>query len=135
MGLDMYAYSVSQDNVIDDFNFKRPTNDEADDNKVNDLFYWRKHPNLHGLMEQIWIDRGGCTEGSTEGVFNCQKIRLYLEDITRIENAVNSGNLPLTEGFFFGVSTPEQKEEDLEFCALAKSEIEKGRAVYYDSWW
>ena len=131
MGLDMYAYSVGQDNVIDDFSFKR----SQEDSEVNDLFYWRKHPNLHGFMERIWRDR--CENGgaSSDDVFNCKPIRLRIEDIVEIEDAVKNGILPDTSGFFFGESTDERKNEDLEFCALAKIEIEKGRAVYYDSWW
>jgi hypothetical protein len=127
MGLDMYAYSVSQDNVIDDFSFKR----SAVDSEVNELFYWRKHPNLHGFIENIWRDRGA----PSDDVFNCKPIRLHILDIRQIEHAVENELLPVTEGFFFGQSTSEQKSEDLEFCALAKIEIEKGRAVYYDSWW
>ena len=40
MGLDMYAFSVKKENVIDTFHIK------PDNNYL--LYYWRKHPNLHG---------------------------------------------------------------------------------------
>ena len=49
MGLDMYAYCVDPDDVINDFGFRL--------NSTTQFFYWRKHPNLHGLMEGLWRER------------------------------------------------------------------------------
>ena len=41
MGLDMYAYVASK-------------NDEGENVTERELAYWRKHPNLHGWMEELW---------------------------------------------------------------------------------
>lgn len=34
-----------------------------------ELHYWRKHPNLHGWMEQLYRDKGGAEE-----IFNCAAV-------------------------------------------------------------
>lgn len=60
-----------------------------------EIAYWRKHPNLHGYIVQNFAD----------GVDECQKIRLNKDDVEKILNAVVSNSLPVTTGFFFGVST------------------------------
>ena len=44
MGLDMYAYTA--------------TKPDADyETEQREIAYWRKHPNLHGWMEQLWCSR------------------------------------------------------------------------------
>ena len=54
MGLDMYAFSVKKENVIDTFHIKP-------DNKYL-LYYWRKHPNLHGQFKNLYYSKGGKVE-------------------------------------------------------------------------
>ena len=54
MGLDMYAFTTSE--TIPAVDFKDPA-DSAE------LPYWRKHPNLHGWMEQPYRQKGGKSEG------------------------------------------------------------------------
>ena len=54
MGLDMYAFSVKKENVIDTFHIKP-------DNKYL-LHYWRKHPNLHGQFKNLYYSKGGKVE-------------------------------------------------------------------------
>ena len=97
-----------------------------------ELCYWRKHPNLHGWMQQVYEGKGGSTFqwGSFSG-----PVKLNTEDIDALEEAVNAGSLPHTTGFFFGESVPEQKEMDLKFIQLAREALADGWSVYYDSWW
>jgi hypothetical protein len=48
MGLDMYPYVTSEaPRAQVDF--------RADD--ATEIHYWRKHPNLHGWMEQLYRDK------------------------------------------------------------------------------
>lgn len=120
MGLDMYAFTTS----------KTPT--RSVDFKVTDaqeLHRWRKHPNLHGWMHDLYYAKGGTAE------FNCAPVVLTIEDIDRLENAIKAGNLPQTAGFFFGVTDGTECEDDLEFIAKARAAIADGLTVYYDSWW
>lgn len=129
MGLDMYAFSVKKENVIDTFHIKS-------DNKYL-LHYWRKHPNLHGWFENLYYSKGGKVEP-----FDCQYLNLSLADLNLLEKDIKNFNLPETTGFFFGKdeehSTNELNEDDLddlEFIEKARKAIENGEYVYYYSWW
>ena len=124
MGLDMYAFTTK-------FKPKTPVDFKiADDVTITELFYWRKHPNLHGWMEQLYRSKGG--EGSD---FNGDKVALTLADLDALEAAIREEVLPETTGFFFGESRPEEKNSDFEFIDLARKAIAQGLTVYYDSWW
>jgi hypothetical protein len=94
------------------------------------LYYWRKHPNLQGWMEQLYRAKGG--KGKQ---FNTNTVRLDKEDLDALEQAVAMGGLPETTGFFFGESEPEHAEQDREFLKLARAAIAEGYVVFYDSWW
>ena len=125
MGLDMYAWRVKAENAVGDFDF----NGDAD--KPVELFYWRKHHDLHGWMQDLYASKGGDHE------FNCIPVRLTLEDLDNLEQDLKANQLPETIGFFFGDNPPddETKERDLDFIAKAREAITEGDAVYYDSWW
>jgi hypothetical protein len=57
-------------------------------------------PNLHGWMESLYCEKGGTADS-----FNCVNLQLTARDLDRLETAIRSGTLPLTQGFFFGEST------------------------------
>lgn len=127
MGLDMYANKVKfqPDSEID---FSIPEDSESTDQQI---FYWRKHSNLHGWMENLYNHKGGTDE------FNCVKLQLTLEDLNSLERDLNSARLPQTSGFFFGRSqgSLEEINNDLSFVKEAKTAISEGYIVYYNSWW
>jgi len=121
MGLDMYAYAT------------RETLPGAVDFKVNDaseIHYWRKHPDLHGWMEELYFKKGGSAEQ-----FNCVTLALTSADLDRLERDVKADGLPDTEGFFFGESDGSEVDDDLLFIAKAREAISAGMNVFYDSWW
>jgi hypothetical protein len=120
MGLDMYAFTTSQDIPPTDF-------DEPRD--CAELFYWRKHPNLHGWMEQVYFENGGRNN------FNCAPVQLELAHLDALEEAIRRDELPHTTGFFFGESQPEEKERDFEFVRKAREALRIGKRVFYASWW
>jgi hypothetical protein len=128
MGLDMYCWAIEPKKikVLEDINaeFKK-------DQKPEELFYWRKHHDLHGYFENLYRERGG------EDEFNCVKLRLYETDLDNLEQDVINKKLPQTTGFFFGDQpvTDEDVENDLLFIAKARQAIKEGKAVFYDSWW
>jgi len=129
MGLDMYAHRVAAEHAVDDFTVARNENDEGYE---EELFYWRKHHDLHGWMERLYRTKGGDAES-----FNCVKVRLTMEDLDALEKDVLSYNLPSTQGFFFGNNPPDEDsvQRDMEFISKAKTAVAMGDAVYYDSWW
>ena len=120
MGLDQYAEARKGEPTI---------NEEGEKEWVDsyELAYWRKHPNLQGMMEGKW---------DGEGEFNCVDVELDLEDIEELEEAVKGSDLPETGGFFFGEDSSEHyKEQDLQFCADARKALGDGYTVVYSSWW
>ena len=130
MGLDMYAISFDQDRLEDpdamvDIKTKEGTEGEQ-------IHYWRKHHDLHGWMNTLYIAKGG--QGP---VFNCNTVRLTLADLDALEADLRANRLPHTEGFFFGNFPPDDESlaDDLEFIRKAREEIEAGKVVLYDSWW
>lgn len=123
MGLDMYAYSTKAKPTTEvDFSTK---NFELDD-----LHYWRKHPNLHGWMQNLYDMKGGTSDS-----FNGDCVVLDSEDLDNLEQDIKDGNLPDTSGFFFGNSSGDEDNDDLEFVEKAREAINGGKTVYYTSWW
>jgi len=117
MGLDMTAYAID------------PTADKTQE--PTKLAEWRKHPNLHGFMEQLYREKGG-----TEEQFNCVDVELTEADLNKLFEAVCLGRLPDTTGFFYGDDADDfYKQNDKFFVADALKAIAKGMKVYYTSWW
>ena len=120
MGLDMMAFA-RQNPITTDVDFESEENDL-------EIFNWRKHPNPHGWMERLYRTKGG-----TEESFNCVNVQLTLEDLDALEAEL--GELPITESFFFGQSSPDYVTYDKHFIREARARINDGDAVYYTSWW
>ena len=126
MGLDMYAFSTKAKPKTEvDFETK---NFEPQD----EVAYWRKHPNLHGWMQNLYDMKGG-----TSSDFNGDCVVLDSEDLDNLEQDIKDGNLPDTSGFFFGESSngDEENENDLLFVTKAREAISEGKTIYYTSWW
>ena len=148
MGLDMYAYVASragqQTEFYDGAKFDKDSGDYVNPKvtKPRELAYWRKHPNLHGWMEQLWIRKtneagGTIVEDSDWGTsFNGIELELTHEDLDELERAVTHNQLPATRGFFFGDDADDYyREADLEFIKNARAELFFGLKVFYNSSW
>ena len=126
MGLDMYAFSTKAKPKTEvDFETK---NFEP----LEEVHYWRKHPNLHGWMQSLYESKGGNSPD-----FNGDNVVLTLNDLEDLEHDIKQNDLPDTSGFFFGESAnnDEENDNDLAFVAKAREAIAEGRTVYYTSWW
>ena len=143
MGLDMYAYvgrpGQSAAYQSQEGDWDRDTQEWVTKGPVSkpvELAYWRKHPSLHGWMEQLWVQKGMPGTGNTDADFNGIELELTWNDVDDLERAVRHGKLPFTEGFFFGKPADNvYYEEDLKFCLDAKAEIFLGFKVFYNSSW
>ena len=135
MGLDMYAYAAHKAGAQDDF-YEAEYGDDSRKGSVEqprEIAYWRKHPNLHGWMRDCWARK---VRPEDDPMFNGVELELTWEDLDELEEAVESGTLPATQGFFFGSDADEYyKEQDLEFIRKARSEIFCGLRVFYNSSW
>ncbi len=124
MGLDMYAFAT-----------KAKLKNEVDFSETNlkpeEIHYWRKHPNLHGWMHELYLSKGG--DKHTD--FNGDCVVLTESDLDELEDDIKDGSLPDTSGFFFGQTNGDEVQDDLDFVSKAREAIKEGRKVYYTSWW
>lgn len=123
MGLDMYAFSTNAKP-------KTEVDFETKNFKPDEVHYWRKHPNLHGWMQNLYNVKGG-----TSTTFNGDCVVLTLNDLEDLEHDIKQNDLPDTSGFFFGNTQGDEDEDDLEFVRKARTAIANGKTVYYTSWW
>jgi len=140
MGLDMYAYVAVKEGQQREFYESAVIDVDSGDLKnttvarPHEIAYWRKHPNLHGWMEQLWNSRNG---GHQDGnIFNGIELELTWEDLEVLELDVIAGTLPNTTGFFFGNDSDDHyREQDLKFIRDARAELFLGLKVFYNSSW
>ena len=150
MGLDMYAYTASRAGQYDEWWEGAELNSETKEfenpnlSRPAEIAYWRKHPNLHGWMEQLWREKHYTTQPSDASepvdpdsdTFNGIELELSREDIDRLEQDIIEGNLPSTSGFFFGSDSDEYyRPQDLEFVRQARVDLFLGLRVFYNSSW
>ena len=136
MGLDQYAYAR-------DPRIERDEEDEDDWGGDVHIMDWRKHNRLQGYMEQIWLEQGGEYGESWGDGFNGKEVKLGVEEINALEEAIANRDLPETSGFFFGNDSYEDYENeewgylksDQEFIAEARKLLAEGFEVYYNSSW
>ena len=141
MGLDMYAYVASKKGQQSEYYEKAIWDDEKKEfnspiSKPHEIAYWRKHPNLHGWMEQLWRSKGMPGTGNRDVTFNGIELELSWDDLDELERAIRHNQLPNTSGFFFGNPADNHYyEQDLEFVNNAKAEVFLGLKVFYNSSW
>lgn len=143
-GIDILSYFEQCSDEIKEFYDKlipfvsRYLKEEDKDSKYivnDDLHYWRKHPDLHGHMEEIYVNRGG------DDIFNCVRLILNKEDIEELiekirKQIAGEDVFETTEGFFFGATCEEYWKEDLElFEKVLKETNWDKETIYYSSWW
>jgi hypothetical protein len=140
MGLDMYAYVAVKEGQQREFYESAEFDNDAKDfvNKTveqpREIAYWRKHPNLHGWMEQLWKSRNGGK--GDHATFNGIELELTWTDLEVLELDIIAGTLPGTTGFFFGNEADDHyREQDLKFVRDAKAELFCGLKVFYNSSW
>ena len=142
MGLDMYAYVAAREGQQKEFwedgEFDSETGDYTNPKvtKPIEIAYWRKHPNLHGWMEELWQSKGCPRDNDDDVTFNGIELELTWEDIDMLEEDINQGALPGTSGFFFGDPADDYyREDDLKFIKEARSQLFLGLRVFYNSSW
>lgn len=154
MGLDQYAYIAARANQRDEFYDQEGLAFDGKDwvvpeggfAKPRELAYWRKHPNLQGWMERLWLHKNGYAlsedqqfiEGKQAPDFNGVELELTWEDIDCLEQDIKKGVVAQlnTSGFFFGDPSDDYyRDKDLAFVKQAKAEVFCGLRVFYNSSW
>lgn len=131
MGLDQYFYLVPADF---DISKEEPFPEED--------FYFRKHADLHGKIEQLWRD---AAPRKLDESFNCIPFELtlpMLEELVsygmeRLKKQLFSSDTykPEYEGFFWGHSYPHDWTEFFTNALDMIDHIRKGGRVIYYAWW
>lgn len=136
MGLDMYAYVAARAGQRDEFwetaEAAEGTNEFVSRTveRPREIAYWRKHSSLHGWFRQEWESEGN------SGSFNGDELEITWAMLERLEYDVRNGELPPTQGFFFGEDASDYyREADLEFIKNARAELFMGLKVFYNSSW
>ena len=96
-----------------------------------ELVYWRKHPDIHGWMKNLFFEKGGQTESD----FNHDVVWLTIKDVINLKDAIENDKLPKTSGFFFGDSDGRLKEDDIEKANSMLDALSNGSLIYYISSW
>ena len=109
---------------------KNPTAQIPHDSS-RELVYWRKHPDIHGWMKNLFFEKGG----ETESDFNGDSVWLTVKDVLNLKDAIENDKLPKTSGFFFGDSDGRLKEDDLEKVDSMLDALQNGSLIYYISSW
>lgn len=147
MGLDQYAYTAAKAGDYSRWWEGASVDPQSKDfvnpgmSRPRELAYWRKHPNLQGWMERLWIEKGrpgGSDPGERDYGFNGIEVQLTWSDIERLEQDILSGSMASlgTRGFFFGQESDEYyREHDLAFCREARAQLFLGVPVFYNSSW
>lgn len=140
MGLDMYAYAAAKQGQYDEFNENKQGITEP-----KEIAYWRKHPNLHGWMQNLWVEKGrpGVVAANDRGysnadTFNGIELELTWEDLDKLERDILDGTVASlnTTGFFFGFASDDHyREHDLKFIKEARADLFIGLKVFYNSSW
>lgn len=120
MGLDCYVYARAKDAV--------------DDEQDNQIWYGRKTNEIHGWMEQAWLELNPERDGAE---FNCEDLTLTPELLDELEDAATNKTLAVTTGFFFGVANGDDAVADdvQELVTAARQALADGLHVFYHSWW
>lgn len=132
MGLDMYVWKVTPEVAG-----HRQINLDVSalvEKSWPRVWYWRKHPDLHGWMHKRYLDKGGDPEPEAFNGF-AATVRLDAEDLAELRHDVETDALPHTEGFFFGTSLPEHKLSTLDFISVAEELVDQGWVLFYGSSW
>ena len=141
MGLDQYVYQTKIKNLNKKEKIKNTAIWESYEDFIKDFdedysefWYWRKHPNLHGWFEQIFLSY------SNSDVFNSGNyVQITLGILDELEIDVKEKTLPYTEGFFFGEdeNSDEEMNNDLKFIQKAREYLleDKNNVLVYTSWW
>ena len=77
MGLDQYVCCYEGAKPETEVDFEMDNDIERENLQI-----WRKHPNLHGWMENLYFKKGGQRE------FNCVNLLLSKEDIEELKKSL-----------------------------------------------
>lgn len=130
MGLDAWAHVTTDE--IDDVDFASPINElDRDTNTIhNEFHYWRNHWSLQDWMTELYLVKDG-----SDVEFNCARVKLIKDDIDKLEQDINEGNIDYTEMVHFPGDNERVRAEDQKFIKTAREHLSKDKVIYYSAWY
>ena len=130
MGLSMYVFQTTEDNLSED-----PT-DVVDESKLVEVYYWRNHPKLHRWFENLYREKGGKYKE-----FNCEYVKVTIEDINKLEQVLKEDELPIyNDGYMkfgcFSLSyelSSVKYNHDIQFITIARNILEDSNSLVYSA--
>ena len=134
MGLDQFCFRAKDGlTITTPVNFLQDDPDGAMEGAMDDhqrLHYWRRHPNLHGWMEKLYVAKGGKSPVCDGGLL------LTRRDLETLMKDILDDKLPETHVPFFGDNADaEMKDETLEWIVKCFAVIKEGYDVWYTAGW
>ena len=127
MGLDMSFYKLGGVKSISPIG-EIETSDKF---VMKEIKYYRKFNALHGLLNDLYLSRGGSD-------MNCVLVNVNLEDVNLIKEHCLNKTLEPREGFFWGRQDPvtdEEHEELYDLTILMKELLSEGWVIGYRGDW
>jgi hypothetical protein len=103
-----------------------------------EIHYWRKHPDLHVWMENLYREKGDRPKASTASPFSLEETEgggsesrvsitpektrhaCRFQSAGKLDAAIKAALLPHTTGFFLGASDGTEYADDLAFIRDAR---------------
>lgn len=98
---------------------------------MEEIKYYRKFNALHGLLDDLYLSRGGSD-------MNCVLVNVNLEDVNLIKEHCLNKTLEPREGFFWGSQDPvtdEEYEELYNLTILMEEMLSEGWIIGYCGYW
>lgn len=127
MGLDMSFYKLGGVKSISPIG-EIETSDKF---AMEEIKYYRKFNALHGLLDDLYLSRGGSD-------MNCVLVNVNLEDVNLIKEHCLNKTLEPREGFFWGSQDPvtdEEYEELYNLTILMEEMLSEGWIIGYCGYW
>ena len=100
--------------------------------KGKEIAYFRKHADLHGFLQEIWLEKN---PGKDPSDFNCKKLRITKKILKQLEDLARNQPDKHYHGFFWGATRPDDWKDTLDAVDKMRGLISRGEQVYYTSWW
>ena len=131
MCLDMWVFQTSEDNI-------KGLTDNIDMKKLVQVWYLRNHHILHGCLENLYIEKGRKYKK-----FNCEYVKVTIEDINKLEQVLKEGELPITNDCYmkFGCFSKGYElcsvryNRDLQFIRKARNILKDDNCLIYSWFW
>ena len=105
------------------------------DANENEIFYFRKHSDLHGWLRDQWLKLKE-NQDKTSDDFNCVNFKIDIKLLDKMEKYAKKKTHTEYRGFFWGASDQDDWDRTVNECIpLLRQHLENNEEIYYRPWW